>query len=212
MSEPIAVLIPTYNRHAIVQETVGLLRMHLVYDGRIDLYVSEDGEMGRISGATLIEGPHQGLGANLNYLLMLTSGYDLVMQMDDDHHLRKPLDLTTHAAHLRTNAQAGAVRLMGVGGHRYTASLEGDYWRLHWDGPELYVASNRPHLKHARFHAAYGGYPEGMRLGATEEAFCHQCKDAAKALGSTAPAVYVPLCQDDSAWSHVGDSWQLRGL
>ena len=78
-----------------------------------------------------------------------------------------------------------------------------------------------PHLKHRRFHDYFGLYPEGMKLGETEEAFCHQCKRKValwnkrkdkKEDDAAPPYVAVPLNSDsETAWMHVGDSWQAKG-
>lgn len=231
----LSVLIPSYNRPTIVAETLDRLLTHLVYPGPVEVLISEDGgqeafaatfeacePVGRRHAAVqggherrplLFVGPQRGLGANLNHLMTLARA-DLLLGLDDDHHLLGPLDMTPHAEALLADERIGYVRLMGVGGHRYSAFLVewggGHYWRLDWGGPELYVPSFRPHLRHRRFNLHYGPYPEGLRLGATEEAWCHQCKDHALKVGG--PAVVVPLEQRDGLWAHVGDSWQLRGL
>jgi glycosyltransferase involved in cell wall biosynthesis len=237
---PISILIPTYRRPTTVAATVDRLLTNLVYDGPLHILVSDDSPEG--SGATLdalkplvtrhdlvgrpaevaergrsallFNGPREGLGANLNHLLDLAST-DLIFQLDDDHHLTGPLNLTPHAQTLLHDERAGFIRLMGVAGHRYVADLgpygeQLPYWRVAWPSPDLYIPSFRPHLKHRRFHDYYGRYPVGLRLGQTEEVFCHQCKD--KALRAGGPAVLIPLCQNDEVWEHVGESWQQQGL
>lgn len=216
MSLPaIAVIIPTYDRQEIVTRTVELLLENLIYDGPLTIYVSSDsGERGlpQISDPRVValRGPVLGLGANLNFLIAQTSE-PLLLQLDDDHHLVEPLNLNEHAATLTDDPTAGAIRLMGVTGHRYQATLYGRYWWVHWDSPhELYVASFRPHLKHRRFHEHYGLLPEGLRLGHTEEAWCHQCKDIYARFGG--PRILIPIeSTSERAWQHVGDSWQLKG-
>jgi len=160
--------------------------------------------------------PRKGLGANLNWLLQ-NCGTDYVIQMDDDHILLKELDITPHVRKLMEDETAGVVRLMHVAGHRYRANLEGSYWRIDWESPEVYIASNRPHLKHvSRFHGVYGYYPEGLKLGLTEESFCHTCIDLHRQRaerGMTSPDVLIPLdVQTESGWDHIGHSWQMEGF
>lgn len=141
--------------------------------------------------------------------------------MDDDHWLVKELDITPHVKKLMEDETAGAIRLMGIGGHRYTATLDGLYWRIDWNSAEVYIASNRPHLKSiSRFHGAYGLYPEGKKLGLTEEMFCHICIDVAKTtLERRWPTVDVLIPLDvatESGWQHNEHhgavSWQARGF
>jgi hypothetical protein len=153
---------------------------------------------------------NMGYGANVNTLikLMKRAHVDIMMQMDDDHILSLPLDLDEHISTLRTMPGAGWIRLMGIGAHKYVADLREHYWFVHWDSPELYIPSNRPHIKRIDFHDHFGMYPEGLKLGHTEEAFCHQCVDLSRKPGEH-PYVLVPLNSDsETAWHHVGRSWQ----
>jgi hypothetical protein len=172
---------------------------------------------------TPVEGPRRGLGANLNGLIKQAAadGYSLLFQLDDDHILMKPLDLKPHVEYLLAEASQESVRdwvawirLMGIGAHRYTATLDQRYWLVHWDSPELYIPSNRPHLKHILFHTYFGLYPEDKRLAETEEGFCHTCHDKAVTYYGTAkPRVAVPLnSESETAWEHIGVSWQGEGL
>jgi len=163
------------------------------------------------------KGP-QGLGANLNMLIKYATTVcdcDLMLQMDDDHILNKPLYLDKHVKHLCDNDNAGWIRLMGIGAHTYRAVLRGIYWYVEWAvaGPYgLYIPSNRPHLKHRRFHDYYGMYPVNVSLGSTEENFCHKCMDKAKANeDEPGPFVLIPLeHRHEHGWDHVGKSWQGR--
>lgn len=212
MYKPISVLIPTYNRAQILRGTISLLQKNLHYSGKITYYIGIDGNAGTgkmlagHSDIVSIIGPNNGLGANLNRLVQSTKD-DLLFQLDDDHHLLTPIDLDAHVRQLEFDNNAGWIRLMGVAYHNYIAKLKGDYWYIYWESPELYIPSNRPHLKHRRFHDHYGLYPEGVKLGESEEGFCEQCKEKAKEDGKI--KVLVPV--NDIKWNHVGDSWQLKG-
>lgn len=210
--QPVSVLIPTYNRAWILRETIELLHKNLIYSGKITYYIGIDGDLsiGKMfaghSDIVSIPGPNNGLGANLNRLINSTKD-DLLFQIDDDHHLQQTFDLHPHVRQLDFDKKAGWIRLMGVAYHDYIAKLKGDYWYIYWESPELYITSNRPHLKHRRFHDHYGLYPEGTKLGESEEGFCEQCKAKAKEDGRI--KVLVPV--NDTRWNHVGESWQGKG-
>jgi hypothetical protein len=53
-----------------------------------------------------------------------------MMQMDDDHILKAPLDLCPHVKELVEHDDAGWIRLMGIGNHSYTANLRQQYTRM----------------------------------------------------------------------------------
>lgn len=225
----VAVLLPTYERPEVLARTVELLRQNLNYSGQVKILIGDDSHeptfrVGSADAGYFFHGGQQyGLGRNLNSLLVeaVNLGIDLVIQQDDDHQLVKPLELDKHVKKLMDDKTAGAIRLMGVGGHKYRANLDGLYWRLDWQSPEVYICSNRPHLKSiSRFHGMYGGYHEGFKLGLTEEKFCHTCIDIAKERieqGLPTVDVLVPLdVLTESSWEHNEISgvisWQARGF
>jgi len=237
----VAVIIPTYNRVKILIDTIWLLEKNLHYSGQLHYFIGNDGDESvrhhilgfKLGSDTLVrigvyDGPRRtykdsnrfaGLGANLNMLIDRAYKWDIdyLFQMDDDHHLVKPMDLDPHMVQLMDHEDAGWIRLMGISHHHYTATLKGHYWYVHWDSEgdySLYIPSNRPHLKHRRFHDFYGMYPEGKKLGVTEETFCHQCRNVWRKCAEDAnpPSVLVPLnSNSESAWKHVGESWQSKG-
>lgn len=223
----ISILLPTYNRTQTVAMTISRLHQFLIYPGQITYWLGVDNDnesalqvasyIMEVTGLCVnaIDGPRRkihkpgSLGANINMLLSATHD-NLLMQMDDDHHIQRTIDLTSHVEKLLTDTSSGWIRLMGVGFHRYCACLDGRYWRVNWDSPELYIPSNRPHIKHRRFHDHFGLYPEGLKLGETEEAFCHKCKDIASKVSG--PQVLVPLdVLTETSFDHVGHSFQLLG-
>lgn len=214
--DKVAVIIPTYNRPDILEECIYRLYARLK-NAELHFYIGND------HSAEIDPEPYQGyknlkifndptgsLGANLNRLILEAKkdGHDFLFQLDDDHYLKGFLNLSTHIDTLKREKEIGWIRLMGVAAHRYEAFLEENYWIIKWNSPELYITSNRPHLKTMRFHDVNGIYPEGKKLGETEEAFCHQCKDKA----SNRQQVAIPLTYDDNLWDHVGDSWQEEGF
>jgi len=145
----------------------------------------------------------RGWGANVNKALKEAFGYaDYVYFTEDDYLLLKPLDLRPYIAAMEVDQRIGLVRF-GIAGHSLTCGLHEldisdwipDYqendsnngysgvgkinmWyvdRISSRGPfSNYQYSNRPHLKHRRFHETYRLYPEGLTLGETEEAMNRQ--------------------------------------
>ncbi len=222
----VAVLIPSFNRAAIVRRTIELIRAHLHYSGRVRVVVGCDGTddtpdvlqaMGDADLRVLSQ-PSGSLGANINRL-MRVCGTAFMLAMDDDHHLIAPLHLDRHVAKLMRDESAGWIHLlMEARGdehfdpYRFTAQLDGaHYWRVDWSSPEHFIMSFRPHLFHRRWLECYGWLPEGLKTGQTEWLYAQSCK--ARGLQGSAPAVLVPLsAYGFDTWAHVGVSWNKRGF
>jgi GT2 family glycosyltransferase len=222
----VAVLIPSYNRAAIVRRTVELLRQNLRYSGRVQIFVGCDGTdatpdaLSSLNdpGLAVFSAPSGSLGANVNRLTRATQA-ELLLAMDDDHHLIAPLSLDRHVAKLQQDITAGWIHLlMEARGdehfdpYQFVGALDRDhYWRVNWNSPERFIMSFRPHLYHRRWLESYGWLPEGLVTGRTEFEYANHCKQRGQ-LGR-APAVLVPLCAYGfDTWAHVGESWNRRGL
>lgn len=80
------------------------------------------------------------------------------------------------------------------------------YLQLDSGSPDLYLYSHGPHLKRRDFHAFYGMYPEGLKLGETEEQFAHIVKDGMKRPG--APAIAILPDWVSMRFDHIGQSYQ----
>lgn len=80
------------------------------------------------------------------------------------------------------------------------------YLQLDSGSPGLYIYSNGPHLKRRDFHAFYGMYPEGLKLGETEERYAHTVRDGMKQPG--APAVAILPEWVSMRFDHIGKSYQ----
>lgn len=179
---------------------------------------------------TFISTPeNQGWGHNANNMLTeFTTDY--LYFTEDDYVLAHPLNLDIGVALMEASPRIGMLRYRGVAGSNLVMHLaeakapmlptyqdgegaltEGKINHLIIDGgsPELWVYSNGPHLKHRRFHTFYGPYPQGLRLGATEEKMAHQVKDIMNAKPDAAPWIailpeWVPL-----RFKHIGISYQF---
>lgn len=220
MNLDITLILPTFNRPEIVKEAVYRFDQNVRYDlGDIHFLVGNDGDDFSFSYRNLrvIPGPKKGLGANLNRLIT-TAKTSLIFQMDDDHFLMQPLDLNDHAINLVTEPAFGWIRfylgecIRPEEHYHFSAEAWGDYWRL-LPYDELYLPSNRPHLKAKEFHSeGYGWYKEGLKLGETETEFCHRFIDEKRKHGDGLPDVFIPMYGlNKYMWAHVGESLQDRG-
>lgn len=212
----LAILVITYNRLPLLRGTLQHLHEHLDYVGEKLWVVADDGSddgtpqtlAEEFPAVQVVRSNRVGLGANGNAgLRFALSRAEYVLQMQDDMHLLSHLDLHPHVEKLRADPTCGYIRLWGVAGHKYQGQLEGRYWRIWWHSPELYIPSDRPHLKHRRFHEWYGLYPEGLKTAETEEAWAHQCKDRAGLNGKRLD-VFVPQGETEKNWEHMG--WHDR--
>jgi len=219
----LAILVITYQRADVLRDTLRALADHLAYNGDVTIIVADDGSTDHTASVVaahrdlfhshthLVITDRGGLGANTNNGLRAAFAHaDFVLQLQDDMELLTTLDVTPHVQWLQSHPQDGFIRLWGVCGHKYTATLDERYWRVRWESDELYIPSDRPHLKTRAFHDAAGYYPEGLKSAETEEAFCHQCKSAANV-----PFVLVPHGLDtEKNFEHRcwGERWRDKGL
>ena len=219
----LGIVIPTYNRRETLRNTIHATQNHLYYQSRYRFFIADDGSDDGTQDMLRDEFPHvalvqslrEGLGANTNRGLQSAFQYsDYILQFQDDMQMLVTIDLHPHVELLMNEQTCGFVRLWGVGGHKYEGALEGNYWRVYWHSPDLFIPSDRPHVKHKRFHDHFGYYPEGRKTADTEQAWCHQCKDVAGKNGVRLD-VFVPQNQlTESTWEHVewGNRWRDKGL
>ena len=176
------------------------------------------------------KGINGGWGMNANRALRYSDA-PYVLQIEDDQVLTKNLDLCAAIACMEVKPEIVMMRFGGTAGthcvlHQMEADISGripeyregmglfgkmTYFLLDSGSPTLWIYSNRPHLKRATFHPFYGYYPEGLKLGATEESFCHTVLD--KMRGDP----YAPVITTLPEWvaqhfDHIGKSYQLGPL
>lgn len=178
--------------------------------------------------------PHKGVnvgwGACVNRALRFSQA-PYVLFCEDDYILRKDLDLRAAVATMEVTPHMGMMRFRGTAGdhliyHQMEARI-GDWLPDYQDGvglpgrlsyflidsgsPGLYIYSHGLHLKRANFHTFYGQYPEGLKLGHTEESYAHTVKDKMRENG------YAPVICIQPEWvamwlDHIGKSYQLTAL
>lgn len=174
-------------------------------------------------------GQNSGWAKNVNNGLRQIKS-DYIFFLEDDYVVTGHLDLDAGLALLLTKPHIGMLRYRGTAGdHLVLHQMEADvsaylpdyregtgvagkltYCLLDSGSPTVWLYSNGPHLKHARFHDFYGFYPEGLRLGETEEKFAHTVKDGMKKAGAPALAItpgWIPM-----KWEHIGRSFQHTEL
>lgn len=155
---------------------------------------------------------------------------DLTFFTEDDKILRHPLDLRVGVAAMMEMPYIGMMRYRGTAGdHIILHHMEVDiskwmpdyqdgvglaghltYCLLDCGSPALNIYSHGPHLKRKSFHQFYGRYPEGMKLGMTEETYAHQVKDKMRENGAPPIGIlpeFIPNWFDDIGESYQGSEW-----
>lgn len=215
-----AVVVITYNRKELLRETLRRFQEQLTPQPDA-VYIADDGSIDgtqamlqeEFPAATLVQSNGARLGGNSNAGLRAAfAEHEIVLHTQDDYYLMQPLDLSRHIDTLLTEEAIGWIRLGNVHAHSFTARLNDQYWHVDWYSPSIWIASDQPHLKHRRFHEAYGWYPEGLPVAETEVAWCCTTQVHGKQVGT--PVVAVPVYQPSGLWWHAGDdtSFNQRGL
>jgi hypothetical protein len=217
----VCVLLVTYDRPVEIRRTIAALRHMIVYPGPLNWHICDDGSPAGYLDGIAADFPDLGLtfsvtdrrgwGANVNRGLAATnSRYTFLCE--DDYEACSPLRIDHGVAIMEALPNAGLVRYDGLSGHTLDLLLREvrtavgmlQYLEILRTSPHLHVYSNRPHLEHARFHAEFGAYPEGIGLGQTEEAFAWQVKRA-PAYSPTLLALENGIAR---AFDHIGHSRQ----
>jgi len=193
----IAVLLLTYNRLDYARRTLQaaaenlraseLLRVHIADDGSSQEYRDTlFAEAQALFGAdvvTITNSERRGYGGSYNaasqvvHSLMADDGLaPLILPLEDDWVLTRPLDLDPLAAVLR-DGTFGCIRLGYLG---WTQALRGEFvWardqaflRLDPESPERHVCAGHPRLETVEWERAVGPWDEGLAAGATEFEWC----------------------------------------
>ncbi len=212
----VTMLIITFKRPDETRAVIRALEKHVYYPN-LKWIICDDSSGKEYQNALRVDYPHikivstkenSGWGANVNNgLHHVTSPY--VFAIENDYLLTQHLDLRIGVALMQTNDAIGRIRYDGIVGHpllghlsesdihqympeyRQGLALPGklSYWLIDRASPTLWIYSNRPSLSHIRFWKFYGNYPEGLRLGATEESYAHMVRDKMGDVGAPAIAV-----------------------
>lgn len=215
MTEPITIILLTWERTDVALRTIAAARQYLRYP-KLQWYVADDGSRAGHYEAVLeaVGGDlwrhhsvRRGYGGNANAAWRAANERScLTFWLEDDWELTRPLDLYPYAALLMETHEVGMVRLgnlnLDIRGRTWAHGGQ-VYWKLdkepHIEGTPVFTG--HPSLRHRRYLEAYGPYPEGLIPGDTELAYAWQFR-----IGSPdAPAIVWPA--DYPPWglfAHIG--------
>lgn len=173
-----------------------------------------------------------GWGGNANRALRYSDA-PYVFFLEDDRVLVHDLDLQAGIACMQVKPEIGMIRYGGTSGtHMIYHQMEADispylpqyregmglfgkmtYFLLDSGAPDLWIYSNTPHLKRRNFHDPmfYGPYPEGQKLGATEEQMAHLVIDKMRS-NPFAPVIATLPDWVQPHFDHIGQSYQHSEL
>ncbi len=220
----ITILIVTYDRPTEIRRTIDALRDKIQYAGPLRWHIADDGSPGEYVteivrdyqenlDITATVTPRLGWGANVNKALQHPRMTDLIFLCEDDYIALHPLNFNYGAALLLSSDELGVVRYDGLEGHvglnmwLKECKVAGDtfsYLEIDREkSTHLNIYSNRPHLRHRRWHDALGLYPENLPLGKTEETYAHRVRNRLDAPGFAVLMDGLPR-----AFDHIGKSRQ----
>ena len=182
----IVILLLTYDRLAVAKITLESVAANLRASEDIWMHIADDGSSQEYRDE-LLELAHKHYGDNVSITNSERRGYggnynvatqtvhqiaDLMLPLEDDWELTRPLGFDPAARALRVGA-FGCVRMGYIG---YTAELRGTLrWHegLHWlefdpNSTERHVFAGGPRLETVAFARAIGPWPELMEQGLTE--------------------------------------------
>ena len=173
-----------------------------------------------------------GWGGNANRALKFSDA-PYVFFTEDDRPLKQRFDLYSAMALMEVKQEIGMLRIAGTTGlpyiyhqceadvtdwlpeYREGMGLPGRmaYCLLGSGSPTLWLYSNQPSIRRRSFHDKfYGYYPEGLKLGATEESYCHTVLDLMRANINSYPAIAVQPDWIVPRFDHIGKSYQHSAL
>lgn len=151
-----------------------------------------------------------------------------LLQIEDDYIAHAPVDLNVGVALMEQEPTLGMLRYRATAGapmhytqHETDISRWCPDYREYWGYTQakvtwlellstsetLWIYSNGVHLKRREFHGVYGLYPEGMKLGMTEESYAHTVLDMMRCHPNT-PKIGIQPEFVLMKWDHVGVSYQ----
>lgn len=165
-----------------IPESEGPLWCHIADDGSSQTYRDKLLKLARAEfgdNVSITNSERGGYGASYNLATQIVHNVaDLILPLEDDWELIRPLDLTPIVEVLR-DGTFGCVRLGYVG---YTQELvasfvaaHGYHWlALHADSSEPHVFAGGPRLETVHWERSVGPWPEGLTAGETEFVVAHK--------------------------------------
>lgn len=178
----IAIGLTTYNRTGMALKTISAIKENLKADFFFLVY--DDGSDGNHRSVVreaaqpldLYNGERRGVGHGMNWILRrsLELGSDLVMILEDDWELTRPLNLDTHIR-LLENQDVGMVRFgyLSIGLTGEVIAAEGHLWLSFIRNGYQYVYAGHPSLRSVnKLHERVGFFSEGLSPKQNELNFC----------------------------------------
>lgn len=194
---PVAIMLFTYRRFSTAVRTLGALRTHLSYSGRVHVHIADDGSPPLLDGtphgeALMLEAAkwaasvsrtdseQHGYGASYNRATQVTHEIaEILLPLEDDWELQRPLHLDPLVETLLGKYEVACIRMGYVG---YTQELRGRFiptpagQMLLFDplSPEPHVFAGHARLETRQFERSVGAWPEMVPAGATEFEVSHR--------------------------------------
>jgi hypothetical protein len=210
----VCIMLLTYKRTDYALKTLESALKNIKHEGPLSVHIADDGSppehrKGLVNLAeqyvdlvTVTDSERRGYGANYNLgTQVVHSRADVVLPLEDDWELLRPLDTSCYLPALRV---FGCIRMGYIG---FTQELRGTlhyidhaiWMRLYEHSREPHVFAGHPRLESVAWERNVGPWPELLEPGATE--FEVARKDAAR-LGVAWPLEYIKPSGD--LWAHIG--------
>jgi len=126
---------------------------------------------------------------------------EIVLWLEDDWELSRPLDITPYVKLLMENEKVGMIRLghLAINLNMTSMGHDGIHYLQMWRNMQ-YGFSGNPSLRHRRFADAYGPYNEEVGPGDTELDYDTKWRNI------SGPEIWWPV--DLGGWgifSHIGE-------
>lgn len=212
MSEPITIILLTYERTEYALKTIDSVLANLRYPN-LAWFVADDGSSSehisaittRLQGHNIVgmwsQRDSYGRSANEGIAATRTQG-QLAFFLEDDWELKEPFDLWPYAALLMEDETVGMIR-MGYLNEGVTGTTFGHRGQLYWKLSDIspYIFAGHPSLRHLRFHDHAGGYIEHLQPGETELAMAWKHKSSQDPKPSI---VWPTLLGQYGPFNHIG--------
>lgn len=190
----LCLLLLTFDRFEYAERTLRSTLDRLHYSGPLSVHVADDGSPGDyrerlieiaggyagVQGVSVSNSERRGYGANYNLALQVVHSFaDVVLPLEDDWELQRPLDLDELVRVFAEADWPGCVRLGYLGFtqplHGTVVSLAGRlYLHLTPESPEPHVWAGHPRLETRRYQRDVGPWTEGLDPGTTEFEVAHR--------------------------------------
>lgn len=221
----VAVMLITWNRPREIRRTLTALQEHLRYSGKLHWHIADDGTGGTYVQDieadfpdvafthTITKRGGWGVNANTAMRFLWKEGHHFIFLCEDDYLALRPIELNRGVALMQGVRSVSLVRYDGIAAHgqkgldlqlRMTRRPQKiPYLLILKSSAHVNVYSNRPHLKHKRFHDYHGMYPNRTALAQTETAYAKQVKrkPGGQNIAVLPDYLFTPF-------RHFGKSWQ----